>query len=426
MPLIVLLLLSVFFNELRAAPCHLSFRRELENRSLKYFLDNAHPKSGLIRDRANNFVSPFSSTNDRMASLSATGFGIAIFANASERGLISKQEATERIFRTLHFVKDYLFRYQGWLYHFVDWETGYRYRNSEISTIDTALFFAGALYAAHELQSPEMIQLVSKLFNEINFTDMMTDGNAHPEKRTLSMGWLPESGYLAPQWDHYAEHLAMIIMGMGSETHPLPAETWQAWRRIAAEPPISETIFGKDLSLFTHQYSHLFIDFRKIATPDEDFHMNSRLATLKNQEFCQSQSHQFHTFKEGFWGLSASDSPSGYAAFSPAYFEGTVCPGCVGGSAMFLECPILAQLENWATGPYRTKLWGAYGFSDSLNVDKKWYDDEVIGITVGALYLSLANTDSQSPVWKTFHNIPEIKRGIQKVNELNSPRRPLK
>jgi hypothetical protein len=212
----------------------------------------------------------------------------------------------------------------------------------------------------------------------------------------------------------------MIVMGLGSETHPLPIESWKAWKRLV-EKPLTEPIFGKDLSLFTHQYSHLFIDFRKIATPDEDFYSNSRLATLRNQEFCQSQSHKYQTFKEGFWGLSASDSPNGYAAFSPSYFEGTVCPGCVGGSAMFLDCPILSQLESWANGPYRTKLWGVYGFSDSLNLDMKWYDEEVIGITVGALYLSIANTSPTTSLWEKFHSIPAIKKGLERISKNTIP-----
>lgn len=403
----------------RATPCHVPFRTDLEARSLRYFLDNTHPVSGLIRDRASNFTGRTATVNERMASLSATGFGIAVIANAAQRKLVPKEEATARALRAVKFVQERLFKYRGWLYHFVDWETGKRYGGSEISTIDSALFFSGLLYAASVLDSTELKSRTEELLSEVDYVDMMTNGGSQPKKLTLSMGWSPEIGYLPPQWDHYAEHLILVIMGLGSTTHPLPITAWQAWKRIVDKVP-TETIFGKDLSLFVHQYSHLFIDFKDIATPKEDFFTNSRFATLRNQEFCKNQSEKFQTFKEGFWGLSASDSPMGYAAFSPAFYEGTVCPGCVGGSAMFLDCPILSQLETWSTGPYRNKIWGVYGFSDSLNLDQKWFDEDVIGITVGALYLSLANTDPATSLWKPFHAIPEIRRGLARIQALNS------
>jgi hypothetical protein len=83
---------------------------------------------------------------------------------------------------------------------------------------------------------------------------------------------------------------------------------------------------------------------------------------------------------------------------------------------MFLPCPILGQMAVWATGPHRKRIWGSYGFVDSLNLDKKWFDEDVIGITVGALYLSLANTHYPTSAWKTFHSIDAVKRAIQKIS----------
>ncbi len=171
------LILFASFSLLGAdSVCHKSFRSVLETRSLHYFLDNAHPITGLVRDRVHNFQSGNNSYDYRMASIAATGFGLAIVANAAERRLLPRSVALAQVERTLQFAKQHLFRYRGWFHHFVDWETGERSGKSEVSTVDTAFFIAGALYAAQILQAPTITNLAHELYQDLDFIDMMTDG----------------------------------------------------------------------------------------------------------------------------------------------------------------------------------------------------------------------------------------------------------
>ena len=81
---------------------------------------------------------------------------------------------------------------------------------------------------------------------------------------TLTHGWKPESGFLPYRWKGYDEALLLYVLGLGSPTYPLP-------ERVTPPglPPIEwKNIYGHEYlysgPLFTHQLSHLWIDFRGI------------------------------------------------------------------------------------------------------------------------------------------------------------------
>ena len=84
---------------------------------------------------------------------------------------------------------------------------------------------------------------------------------------TLTHGWRPESGFIPHRWQGYDEGLLLYILGLGSPTHPLPPESYAAycatyeWKNIYDR----ELLFSGPL--FTHQLSHMWIDFRGIRTP---------------------------------------------------------------------------------------------------------------------------------------------------------------
>ena len=104
--------------------------------------------------------------------------------------------------------------------------------------------------------------------------------------------------------------------------------------------PDGQSLVGPDLPLFAHQYSQLFVDLRGFHDKEANYFQNSILATSRDKKFCETTPAS-GTFVAGFWGLSASDSPDGYAAFSPVIQNGTVCPACAGASILFSEKPVL-------------------------------------------------------------------------------------
>lgn len=393
---------------------HEALSHEISRTALNYFLENAHPETGLVRDRANNFRE--TPAANRIASIAATGFGLAVITNASVQGLMEPAAAEAFVLKAMRFTLAHVPRYRGWFLHFVDWKTGERMWNSEYSTIDTALFLAGALYASQVFdKNPEIGELAREIYRAADFIDFMTDGGAKPEKRTLSMAWSPEHGYTPSQWNMYAEEMILLVLGLGHPERPLPAEAWRAWSRKTSEVPDRQILMGLSEALFVHQYSQLFLDLRGLADGFPNYHENSRRMTGYHRTFARADG-RYRTLREGFWGFSAGDSPDGYRVASPLDYQSTVCVGCVVASVMFDDAVILGDLASWLAGPYKSQIWGHYGFVDSLDLDRDWFAPEVIGITVGPAMLAQANRDEETSVWKDFMKIPEIKNGLARAS----------
>ena len=246
----------------------------------------------------------------------------------------------------------------------------------------------------------------------------MTDGGKRPAKKTLSMAYFPEDGGYTPyQWSSYDEEMVLLILGLGHPTNPLPPDAWKAWNRQSKVLDNKETLMGFAEPLFIHQYSHLFVDFRKFDDGFGNYFDNSVLATEFNRDTCLKDK-GFKSFHDGFWGLSAGLSPSGYSVYSPTNYNGTVCVGCVPASAMLNEKVVMTDIANWLKGPYKKQIFGKYGLVDSLNIDRKWFAQQVLGITVGAEYLALADVRPETSVWSDFNEIPEVKNGLARAESI--------
>lgn len=392
------IMLLGFIGWMAFAPSYVSadVRTEIKNAALRYFIENSHARTGLVRDRASNFSVTDPSNN--IASMASTGFGLAAIAHAGAHGVLNIDWARNYVLNTLKFSRDHVPRRKGWFLHFVDWETGGRAWDCEYSTIDTALFLAGALYAAQVLNSQEIYDLAHQLYADVDFIDAMTDGGSKPGKRTLNMGFIEEHGYIPWQWDMYGEQKILLILGLAHPTNPLPPEAWHAWRREG---------MGEGEALFVHQYSEVFLDFRNFHDGFFNYFENGREMTRRHRELSI----------DGFWGFSAGDSPNGYRVWSLKNNQSTVCIGCAVASSMFDPQTIDSDLQRWFDGPLKEKIWGRYGFTDSIDLAQNWFGPDVLGITVGPAYLSVVNGREATSIWKDFMRIPEIARVMrEKIN----------
>ncbi|MFH1723801.1 MAG: glucoamylase family protein [Elusimicrobiota bacterium] len=408
---------------------------DIQRRAFLFFWENTDPKTGLTRDRAANFEEK--ETRD-IASIAATGFGLMALGVARSRGWITYEQAYERTLITL---KGYLGRKNtehGWSYHFMHLHTGERVGTSEVSSIDTALFLVGAVFAGRYFKGTEVERLAEKIYRRVDFPWMMTDGGKTPEKRTLSMGWMPEGGFLKDRWHEYSEHMILSLLAMGSPTLPLPPEIWHAWTRRRGSYAGDESIASGPL--FTHQYSHMAVDFRGRRDRYADYFENSKAATLANRRFAIDQRKRYRTYGPDSWGLTASDGPDGYRAYGAppgrAEHDGTVAPTAAGGSIVFTPELSIRALRHFMR-KYGDRIWGRYGFSDAFNTDPRWKDrfnapgmwrsPDVIGIDQGIMLLMIENLRT-GLIWKTIMSSPHIRRGmraagLRRTAKRSSPRR---
>jgi hypothetical protein len=238
----------------------------------------------------------------------------------------------------------------------------------------------------------------------------------------LPHGWAPEIGFLPYRWDYYSEHMMMYLLGLGSSSHPLPVETWNAWKRTTFEYDGLRYI-GSYAPLFIHQYSQAWFDFRGKRDRYADYFANSVTATEVHYRFCLELASQFPDYSDDLWGITASDSQHGYVVWGGppevGPIDGTVVPSATGGSLPFLPQPALRVLKNiWKR--YGSQAWSRYGPVNAFNPLKNWYDADVIGLDTGITLLMAENLRTGF-VWNTFMKNPEARRGFQRAGFTSLP-----
>jgi hypothetical protein len=380
-----------------------AFLDDFQRRCFQYFLEQAEPSTGLVADRA---MADGSGKFD-IASIAATGFGLAALCIGDERGWIESDQAYQRVLTTLRFIWEKLPNEHGFYYHFVDNKTGERVWNCELSSIDTGLLLAGVLTAGQYYKGTEVEELATKIYDRVDWPWMRGGG------KTLTMGWTPENGFLNATWDGYSEHTIIYLMGLGSNTHPLPPEAWKIWKR---EPVIAydELTFLACPPLFTHQFSHAFVDYRGKRDDFANYYRNSVLATRAHRRMCIKLAKRFPHYSEDLWGITASDYAGGYTAWGgpPATenIDGTVVPCAAAGSVPFLPDEAIHTLR-YMKETYGDRVWKRYGFVDAFNPQTGYTADQVIGIDVGISLLMIENYRSGF-VWKYFMANPEVQRAM--------------
>jgi hypothetical protein len=206
----------------------------------------------------------------------------------------------------------------------------------------------------------------------------------------------------------------LYLLGLGSPGYPLPPESWYAWARPEVTYGQNRYISGG--TLFTHQYSHAWVDFRsrREATPKKtNWFENSVLATRAYRELCLSLGERLGYSNEA-WGVTASDSANGYRDWggpgSASALDGTVVPSAAAGSLMFAPDICLPALRAMSV-KYTRRLYHRYGFSDAFNVRTDWTDSEVLGIDLGITMLSAENLRTGN-LWRWFMANPELPKAM--------------
>ena len=382
---------------------------DISNRAFLYFAEQAHPHTGLVFDRARTGGSRPSGTNQYVASIAATGFGLTALAIGAQRRWIQPKEALLRVRTALRFLAKDAAHERGWFYHFYYADSGGRAWHSEASSIDTALLLAGVLTARQAFKDPEIERLSRSIWERVEFPWMM---NGHPT--LLSHGWKPESGFLPYRWDSYSELGILYLLGLGSPAHPLPSQSWNAWSWPRVQ--FGEYAFVSGGPLFTHQFPQAWVDLRGLRdrAPLRYFE-NSVTATRAHKAYCLQMAAQFpQSYSEDVWGVTASDSEHGYVAWggprsNPA-LDGTVTPCAPGGSLMFAPDICIPALRTMQER-FGDTAYGRYGFCDAFNPTTGWVNSDVIGIDVGMTLLSAENLRSGS-VWRWFMQNAEVRNAL--------------
>ena len=379
---------------------------EVGQASFRYFWECADAQTGLVKDRSG----ADGPDAREAASIAATGFGLTALCIADQRRWKPRAELRERVRATLQYLAARLPHEHGFFYHFVNAHNGERFWQSEVSSIDTAILLCGVLTCRQHFADWEISLYSERIYRRIDWPWMMAGG------KFLSHGWNPESGFIKSNWETYCELMMLYLLAIGSPEHPIPAESWAAWKRPAFEYAGLRYI-NPEAPLFVHQYSHAWFDFRGQRDGYADYFENSVIATKAHRQFCLDLRARFPHFSEDLWGITASDSAKGYVAWGgpreQGVLDGTLVPCAAGGCVAFLPGETIRVLRTMRER-FGDRAWKRYGFVDAFNPQTSWFNPDVIGIDAGIMMLMAENARTQF-VWRTFMKNPEARRAMERA-----------
>jgi hypothetical protein len=278
------------------------------------------------------------------------------------------------------------------------------------------LLMCGVLLCRSYFNNPKIESLANRMYRRMDWNWMLNGG------KTPSMGWYPSKGFIPSRWDTYAEMMNMYLMAIGSPTNPLPPSTWDLLKRPEVDFGGVDYISGAP-PIFVHQYSHAWCDFRGLRDKHANYFLNSIAATRAHQLFCLTLGSRFPWINQDLWGITASDSRTGYRVWGgppeDGRIDGTLVPCATGGSLVFLpaECShvLLSMRERFGN-----KVYGRYGFIDSFQPQANWFSPDVIGINQGITVLMAENLRTGF-VWEQFMKNKEIRRAMELVDFHTDP-----
>lgn len=410
-------------------------RGRLQRGAFDYFDAYANPENGLIAD---------TSRPGSPCSIAVVGFALSCYPIAVHRGWLTRAAAAQRTERTLDFFwasacgdQVDATGYKGFYYHFLEMQGGRRVWECELSLIDTALLIAGMLTAASffggsGVRETRIRTLADALYRRVDWRWAQNDGG------TLAQGWKPECGFLHYGWEGYNEATILYVLAIGSPSFPLSADAFARWTTTYQW----ENQLGREVlysgPLFTHLFSHAWIDFRGIRDAfmreaGSDYFENTRNAIAIQRDYAAHNPQGFAGYGRDIWGITAGDGPAsgsvrpgdrdrryfGYMARGVPYGpdDGTLAPWVMAATLPFdADAALCGTRRLIAAYPQVfTEDRFASGFNPSLTPETGgWLSAGWYGLDQGLLVMMIENQRS-GLIWDLTRRSPAICRGLRRA-----------
>ena len=385
--------------------------------TFRYFWDDAHPTSGMAKERNNS--------GDIVTS-GGSGFGIMSILVGIENGYITRTEGVNRIIKIISFLQ-FAERFHGVYPHWMNGKTGKAVAFSQFDNggdlVETAFLMQGLLSArqffdADNASEKAIREIITKLYEDVEW-DFYSRNNSG----VLYWHWSPDYAWqMNFPLRGYNEAMIVYILAIASPTHPVLASYWNTGWTSNANYKNGNSWYGHKLlvgpayggPLFFAHYSFLGFDPRGIKNKDVNYFINNRNHTLINRGWCIANPLNHKGYSAECWGLTASDNPFGYLAHEPGSRDnGTITPTAALSSMPYTPSESMDALRYF----YFTegeKLFGKYGFYDAFNAKVNWYADSYLAIDQGPIVCMIQNLRTEL-LWKQFMKNPEIKPALDAI-----------
>ena len=389
----------------------------VQETTFKYFWDYAEPNSGLARERSNG-----SSTT---VTTGGSGFGLASFPAAVERGWITRQDAVSRLGKILDFLEE-VPTYHGVFSHWYNGSTAQTQPFSEKDDggdlVETAFLMQGLLinrqyFDGNSTSEQQIRRRITTLWKNVEWTWYQQEG-----ENVLTWHWSPEHNFdINLKIIGYNEALIVYVLAASSPTYPIDPQTYhKGWAQDGAIKN-GASYYGITLPLgkekggplFFAHYS--FIGLNPMGLTDEyaNYEDQNVAHSLINYKYCMENPLGYRGYGDDAWGLTASDDPAGYKVHSPTNDTGVITPTAAVSSIPYTPEKSLAAMHYFYE-ELGDRLWGEYGFRDAYSLQDQWFAESYLAIDQGPIVAMIENHRT-GLLWELFMADTEIKNGLKKL-----------
>lgn len=397
----------------------------VQRRTLRTFWEGAHPVSGMARER---------SSRPDTVTTGGTGFGVMALLVGAERGFLPREAVRQRVQQIVSFLAS-ADRFHGAWPHWLDGRTGrvrpFSSRDDGADLVESAFLLQGLLTAREYFQGSDpgerrLRNEIDRLYREVDWTWFTRGGES-----VLYWHWSPNHGWaMNHPLKGYHEGLITYVLAAGSPTHPIAPETYhKGWAR-GSQFRNGQSYHGIRLPLgpshggplFLSQYSFLGLDPRGLRDRYADYWEQNAAHTRINWAHCVRNPENHPGYSSRCWGLTASDTPEGYAAHSPTEDRGVITPTAA--LSAFPFTPLLSWGALWDfLHRDQGRLFGTTGFVDAFHPGTGWRAEDQLAIDQGPIVVMIENYRS-GLLWRHFMRAPEVRSGLVRL-DFSSPFLPL-
>ena len=389
----------------------------VQEETFEYFWEFAEPNSGMARERSQDDT--YGGQAPNIVTTGGTGFGLASFPAAVERGWISNEDALQRLDKILTFLES-VPTYHGAFSHWYLGDSGQTRPFSDLDNggdlVETAFLLQGLLICRQYFNDDTMNARITTIFENVEW-DWYTQG-----ENVLYWHWSPSVGFqIDLQIKGWNEALIVYILAASSPTHGISKDIYtNGWAsngnirtnrfHYGINMPLGPSYGGP---LFFSHYSFIGLDPRNLQDEYANYWQQNEAHALINYNYSVANPKSFEGYGENSWGLTASDSRDGYAAHSPTNDLGVITPTAALSSFPYTPEESMAALRYFYE-EQNDNLWGEMGFYDAFSEQYNWYSDGYLAIDQGPIVAMIENYRTQL-LWNLFMSSPEINAGLDKL-----------
>ncbi|AHF16244.1 glucoamylase family protein [Niabella soli] len=395
----------------------------VQQRTLRYFWDFAHPVSGLIREGSKH--------DPDLVTSGGSGFGVMALLAGASRGFISRSDVLVRLQKMIGFLKNTAQTFHGAYPHWLNGSTGsvipFSANDNGADIVETAYLIEGLVCARQYFNGAASAETnlradINTIIDRVEWNWFRQNG-----QNVLYWHWSPDKGWqMNVAIQGWNECLISYVLAAASKNYSIPKTAYDdGWARGGAIKngktfynivlPLGEDYGGP---LFFEHYSFLGINPNGLSDAYANYQQQTKNHTLINYSYCKTNPKNYFGYSDSVWGLTASDIKGGYTASSPNNDLGFIAPTAAIASLPYTPDESMGALKffYYVLG---NQLFKNFGFTDAFSLDvlknnAAWFSDSYLAIDQGPIIVMIENYRS-GLLWKLFMSDPEVRAGLTKL-----------